>query len=164
MEALNKIKVADYHYEMSEDNISVSELSFGVGIIGCVSFILYFCVMAWSNFHEILLLRSLNFVILLCCILFALKLHSGAIHSKIDYFTGLSIGIGTTLFAVLPFTLFLTLYLFVDVHFMAVIQQSSGIGKFLNPITAAGSVCIEGLSSGTIITFIAMQYFKSNKH
>lgn len=163
METINGTGQVGRHYEIGRERVSVSDLCYGMGILVCTCLILYFCVMTWGSLSEILLLRFLNFFILLGGILFAFKLYSRAIHERIDYFTGLKIGIRITLIAVIPFALFIALFLSYDSHLMQVIQHSIGIGEYLNPVTAAGAVCMEGISSGLIITFAAMQYFKSNE-
>ena len=69
-------------------------------------------------------------------------------------------GIWVTFMAVIPFALFIAIFLSYDDHLMMIIKQSTSIGEYLNPLTIFGSTCIEGISSGIIITFILMQYFK----
>ena len=81
-------------------------------------------------------------------------------ESKIDYFAGLKIGIRVVFTAVIPFAIFIALYLVYDGHLMYLIQETTGIGYYLNPLTIAGAICIEGIGSGFIITFMAMQYLK----
>jgi hypothetical protein len=160
METISQTRRVMEHHEAKNPQVSVSDLCYGVGVLVFTCLILYFCVMSWGNLYQNLMLRGLNFLILLGGILIALKMYSSATKDKIDYFTGIKIGLRITFIGVLPFVLFIALYLSFDKHFMQMIQQTVSIGNYLNPVTAAGAVFIEGISSGAVITFCAMQYFK----
>ncbi|MGZ3862210.1 MAG: hypothetical protein ACXVPN_11850 [Bacteroidia bacterium] len=148
------------HSSVQHENASVKRLSVMIGSAVCMAMIFYFGAMNLAGLEENLSLRIFNFIILLAGIIYGLKLFSGATNNKIDYFTGLKVGVAITLAAVSPFAVFTGFYLFYNPELMHVIQEKVNIGYHLNPAEAAGAVCIEGLSSGAIITFMAMQYFK----
>jgi hypothetical protein len=147
--------------ESEKSDLSIASLCNSAGLLTCACLIGYFFLMNAFKLQEVLALRAFNFFILLGGILWALHFHRKATEeSKIDYFSGLKIGIRVTLTAVVTFAIFMALYLVYDGHLMYIIKENTGIGDYLNPLTIAGAICIEGLGSGVIITFAAMQYFK----
>lgn len=138
-----------------------STLSTQVGLITSLSLMIYFLAMRLFNLHEILLLRYFNFIFLLSGILIVFHQFNKRNGKKgIDYFTGLGLGIRITLSAVIPFAFFMGIYLSVDEAFMTFVKNTAEFGSYLNPVVAAGAVCIEGISAGVITTFVTMQYYK----
>ena len=161
MKAINLDKKIPKEFESEKTELSISSLCNGAGLLTCAGLIGYFFLMTAFKLQEVLALRVFNFFILLIGIAWALHFYRKANEENfIDYFTGLKIGLRITLTAAISFSIFMALYLVYDNHLMYVIKESTGIGDYLNPLTIAGAVCIEGISSGFIITFIVMQYFK----
>jgi hypothetical protein len=161
MKAIHFDKKNAKDFESEKSDLSIASLCNGTGILTCACLIGYFFLMSAFKLQEVLALRAFNFFILSGGILWALHFYRKASEeSKIDYFTGLKIGARITFTAVIMFAIFMALYLVYDGRLMYVIQENTGIGDYLNPLTIAGAICIEGIGSGFIITFIAMQYFK----
>jgi hypothetical protein len=161
MKAIHFDKKTARDLESEKSDLSVASLCNGVGLLTCACLVSYFFIMSAFKLQEVIELRGFNFVFILGGILLVLRLYSKTVEEdKIDYFVGLKIGIRVTFTAVILFAIFMALYLVYDDHLMTVIKTSTGVGDYLNPLTVAGAICIEGLSSGVIITFIAMQYFK----
>jgi drug/metabolite transporter (DMT)-like permease len=156
METINVERKKEYKHT----NFSVSGLCNSAGIIACVCMIIYFFIMSAFKLEEILALRAVNFIFLLGGIILALYTYSKIIKDKIDYFTGLKMGIWVTFMAVIPFALFMAIYLMYDDYLMDIIKQSTRMGEYVNPFTIFGAICAEGISSGAIIAFIIMQFFK----
>ncbi|HXU27319.1 MAG TPA: hypothetical protein VN698_08815 [Bacteroidia bacterium] len=148
--------------EPEKSDLSIATLCNGVGLLTCLCLISFFFLMSAFKLQEVIELRGFNFVFFAGGILLALRLYNKAIEDRIDYFTGLKIGIRVVFTSIIPFAIFMALYLVYDDHLMNVIKQATGVGDYLNPLTVAGAIFMEGLSSGIIITFIAMQYFKKN--
>jgi len=147
--------------ESEKPDLSIASICNGTGVLTCTCLIGYFFLMNAFKLQEVLALRAFNFFILLGGIMWAFRLYIKATEeNKIDYFVGLKIGLRVVFTAVVPFAVFMALYLVYDGHLMYVIKENTGIGDYLNPLTIAGAICIEGLGSGMIITFMAMQYFK----
>jgi len=147
--------------ESEKSDLSIASICNGTGILTCACLIGYFFLMSAFKLQEVLALRAFNFFIMLGGVVWALHLYSRSTDdNKIDYFTGLKIGVRVIFTSVVPFAIFMALYLVYDGHLMYVIKENTGIGDYLNPLTIAGAICIEGLGSGMIITFMAMQYFK----
>ncbi|MCB0409756.1 MAG: hypothetical protein KDD29_06020, partial [Flavobacteriales bacterium] len=115
-------------------------------------------VMKLLNLHEVLILRTGNFIFLAAGILYALKYFTKKLN--IDYLQGIKIGAYVTAFSVLPFALFMYFYLHLDAEFMSIVQQHSPFGDYLNPGVASGALVFEGVASGLLFTYIVMPYFK----
>ena len=131
----------------------------GLGIFGV--FISYFFVMQVMGLQKHLLLRSVNFVFLMAGIVYSLKRYSRMRGGKIEYFKGLKLGMLVTAIATVPFAVFVGIWLSLDTSLMNYLQQHYiEMGKYLYPTSAAIAVAMEGLSSGFIVTFVAMPYFK----
>ncbi|HKC67687.1 MAG TPA: hypothetical protein VKG26_05615 [Bacteroidia bacterium] len=161
MKAIHFDKKNARDFESRDSNLSVASLCNRAGILTFTCLVGYFFLMSAFKLQEILALRAFNFFILLGGIFWALHFYSKTIEEpKIDYFTGLKIGVRTVFTAVIPFAIFMALYLVYDGRLMYIIKESTGIGDYINPLTIAGAICIEGLGSGFITTFMAMQYFK----
>ena len=71
-------------------------------------------------------------------------------------------GLRISLIAVLPFAIFMAVYLKIDEGFMNYVKEYAEFGRYLSPGMVSGVIAIEGITSGAITTFIAMQYFKRN--
>ena len=151
--------------ESEKPDLSVASICNGTGILTCTFLIGYFFLMSAFKLQEVLALRAFNFFIMLGGVVWALHLYSRSTDdNKIDYFTGLKIGVRVIFTSVVPFAIFMALYLVYDGHLMYVIKENTGIGDYLNPLTIAGAICIEGIGSGMIISFMAMQYYKREKN
>lgn len=163
MKAINFDKKNATSFESEKSELFVASLCNGVGVLTCVCLISYFFIMSAFKLQDNIELRGFNFIFILGGILLSLRLYAKATETdRIDYFAGLKIGIRVVFTAVIPFAIFMAIYLVYDDHLMTVIKTTTGVGDYLNPLTVAGAIFMEGLSSGIIITFIAMQYFKKN--
>jgi len=90
----------------------------------------------------------------------AFRNYSRITGSGINYFDGLGLGIKTTLVSVLPFALFIFIYLMIDGAFMETIRQKEMFGSYLNPFLLSFLIAFEGSLSGFFIAFVLMQYYK----
>jgi hypothetical protein len=139
-----------------------------MGTIVFLCLLTYFIIMRSIGLYALFALRDFNSVFLMGGIFIALSLYSKIIKGKIEYATGLKIWIRVTLTAVIPFALFIYFYLITDESFMALLKAKLNVGEYtgflgeyMTPGIAAGIICLEGILSGIIITFIAMQYLKN---
>lgn len=132
------------------------------GILIALSLIGFFVAMVFVGLSEVLWLRYVNFAILLTGLVAAFKIYSKKVASEgIHYFDGLRIGARITLTAMIPFALFIGIYLRIDTGFMDYVRQSAEFGDYLSPASAAAGVAFEGIVSGFLTSFCLMQYFKS---
>jgi len=145
----------------------ISDLCNTMGMFVFLCLMLYFITMRAIGLYELFALRDFNIVFLVTGILFALSSYSKMSKDGADYLTGLKIGIRITLTAILPFALFIYFYLTTDTTFMNLLKTTLNMGEFtsilgeiISPAIAAVIIFLEGLLSGVIITFVAMQYYK----
>ena len=133
-----------------------------VGLLTSLVLILYFLFMKSVNLIQVVELRALNFFILLGGVYVTFHLHRKQKHRNIEYFKGLVLGIFTVLYAVIPFSIFVFLYLWkIDPYLISTLQSHTIlIGVKITPEIAAESILIEGIVSGVIISFILMQYYR----
>lgn len=142
---------------------SAGNISLIYGLLTAGGLIAYFFVMKLLGLLQIIELRAFNFVILSTGIFLAVRNYSTLSESgKSDYFKGLGVGIRVTFYAVALFCIFLLVYLMADPQTMMNIKQASPFSEYVNPGTATGVVLVEGLSSGFVVAFSLMQYFKRN--
>jgi hypothetical protein len=139
---------------------ALNRLCLRTGLLVCVSLILYFILMQLVGLQRVLVLRGFNMVLLGAGIVWALNRYTRMIRRKLDYFTGLRIGALMSVVATIPFSLFVGIYLTLDTAFMNYLVENMPLGTYLSEWGAAAAVAMEGLSSGFIITFVVMPYFK----
>lgn len=132
------------------------------GVIVSLLLVGFFLITRALGWYQILELRYLNVLILFAGIHSALLSYRNRISpGGIDYLKGLKLGLRITLTAIIPFTIFLAIYLKIDTNFMNYIMQNGEFGKYLTPGRAAVVVGFEGFVSGAIMTYIIMPYFKN---
>ncbi len=121
----------------------------------------FFGVMKATGFGEVLYLRALNFIFLGGGIFLTLRLFANQNRDHhLSYFKGMLIGLLTTVFAIIPFAIFLLIYLNADVAFVEYIQLNAPFGEYLSVGTMTAVVSFEGLVSGIVFTYVILPYFK----
>ena len=120
----------------------------------------YFLIMRSIGLHEVFNLRYVNAIFLIIGI--ALAMHSYKTHTKeiVPYKKGLQMGMLITLIAVIPFALFIYLYLNIDDDFLNLVEKNIEFKGYISPGTVACFIGLEGICSGLITTFIVMQFVK----
>src|ERR1700758_44568 len=97
----------------------ISVLCNSTGLITSVTLIGYFLIMVFLHLYEIISLSYFNVVILLAGILIAFsKYNQKKSGNGIYYLKGLKMGFHITILAVIPFAVFMGIYLTVDTDFM----------------------------------------------
>ena len=141
---------------------SVERLGLRYGLYTALGLAAYFMLMALFGLSQNLWLRMFNFIIMGTGVLLTLrKLYSGA--AKPDYYRGLAAGMITAVVGTISFAVFMTIYLSIDTAMMKVIKESIYHARFMNPFIISVGLCIEGILSGYIITFTAMQWYKEGR-
>jgi hypothetical protein len=138
-------------------------VSIWCGLLVSAALIGFFLVMKFAGLHRYLALRYFNWFIYALGIVIAFSVYRNR-ESKhgIQYLKGIKMGLRTALIAIVPFAIFMFIYLRIDESFMLFIRENSEFGKYLSPMSAAAVVAIEGFVGGAITTYMAMQYFKDN--
>jgi len=129
----------------------------------CATFIGYFMLMKYFNFIHVIELRFLNMLILIVGLVITFRYYR--VKTKIlniPYFDGLLLGLGTSFISFALFALFVYIYFSrIDILFLQQLKDNTLLmGSSLTATSAAGTVMIEGVCSGGIISFIIMQYYK----
>ncbi|MGZ3883072.1 MAG: DUF4199 family protein [Bacteroidia bacterium] len=138
-------------------------LNVSAGLTSALGMGIFFLIMRALKLHYVLELRFFNIVFLFCAVLYTFRRYK-AVHGEIGYLQGLVEGLKTTLVNILAFDLFFVIYLLkIDPHFMEYIIKEAPFGSFLNVWLVAGNIFGEGFASGAIVSFMFMQYYKSEK-
>jgi hypothetical protein len=128
-----------------------------------VLLVVFFLIMKSLGLHEITSLHYFNGLFLLFGLFLALsKISKKNESKKIEYFVGIKIGMRMTLIAIIPFAIFIALYLKIDTAFMTFLNHNAIFGDFLSPLVAALAIAVEGIVSGFVLTFILLPYFKES--
>lgn len=136
------------------------------GIFTSIGMIFYFVIMRFFNLHHHLELHYANILILFFGLMYAIK-RNIFIKGEIKYFEGLKSGIVVTLITIVIFNIFMVIYeTVIDPDFLILLKENIHLGNdFTSQQTifnVMGLLTIEGLSSGFIMTFILMQYYKAD--
>jgi hypothetical protein len=122
--------------------------------------VVYFLVMKFFNLAIFQELRFFNGVIIFVGVALSISRLKKFKGEKINYFFGFGGGMLTSLFASVPFALFVLIYLLSDDYFLAELQHRSAFGMLINPFIGAFVNFIEGMAAGLIASFMVMQYLK----
>lgn len=147
---------------METNKQSPESSSLKIGLITSAALIGYFLLMKAIGLAHIIELRLLNFVFLGIGITYGIYQLKKSLSHEDFYLKGLGHGFMIVLFALVPFAIFMTIYLqFLDPQLMAQIRESVAISEYINWMAILFVLLLEGLASGAILTFAAMQYFKN---
>ena len=132
------------------------------GGIMFAGFTLYFLLMQSLELSDNYYYRVLNGIIHLVVIALAISKYKNAYPEDFNYLTGVSTGLVTSVVGVLPFTLFLLIFLFKSPDLMEdIIARSDGLSQYLNPYTASLVVMIEGLAVSAVGSYVIMRIVDS---
>lgn len=145
---------------MEDHKYSLENVSIRYGLYVTVGLIAYFIIMKVVGLVHIVELRTLNFIILVTGIAMALKNYNQHQEGGMAYLKGIGVGLLTSAVAVIPFAIFIFVYLQIDVELLNAIRNREPFGQHLNPYILAFVIAFEGFFSGLILTFIVMQYMK----
>lgn len=138
-------------------------IGFKAGLIICASLIIYFMAMRYLNIMHSGVAWGMNFIFLLTGIILVYNYYRTKTTLNVDYIPGLILGSITTAASVIPFVLFVYIY-FSNINPQQLLLLKGNIlfmGEPITPMRAAVATMVEGVSSGVIITFMMMQYFRS---
>lgn len=124
-----------------------------------LGFTAFFLTMHLLNWSQNYYLRIFNGVIHATGLWFALQAWMQVNPDKRhdEYPSGVALGLLTTLVAVVPFTVFMAIFLAYNPGFMADIQAQTPIGQYFNPVTASVFILMEGIAAGVIGSYILMR-------
>ena len=139
----------------------VERLAIRYGILMTLALIGFFMLMTAFGLEHHLELRAFNIFILFSFVLMAVKAYRRRRNYRTPYFSGLGVGVLTTIIGTVLFAMFVLLYLTViSPEFMAQIKSQEPFGDFLTPLLVVLTIIIEGTASGILVSYALMQYFR----
>ena len=132
------------------------------GLMMAAGFVLYFLIMQALGFGGNYYFRIFNALIHLTLITLAIKAFKDQYPDKFNYLSGVSTGIITSLIGVVPFAIFMLIFLYLTPDFMEGIRsEAENIGGYLTPFTASLIVLLEGLAVSVLASYIIMRIVDS---
>ncbi|MDF2437576.1 MAG: hypothetical protein K0Q95_1952 [Bacteroidota bacterium] len=142
--------------------ISLERTGFATGLLITLTLIAYFFIMKALNLAQVVELRFFNFVFIAAGICYGINNLKHKLHEQEFYLKGLAQGMIITAVTVTSFALFMSIYLsYFDSALMNDISHRVPYTGSIDGMIIFVSIFMEGMASGAIITFSAMQYFKS---
>jgi hypothetical protein len=142
--------------------ISFERTGLITGLITAAALIAYFFIMKALHLAQIVELRFFNFLIIAAGICYGIKTIKDKLHEQEFYLKGLAEGMIITAVTTTAFALFMTIYLsYFDIGLKEEISKRVPYSGSLDGMIIFVSIFMEGMASGAILTFTAMQYFKS---
>lgn len=142
--------------------ISIERIGLVTGIVTSLALIAYFFIMKALHLAQVIELRFLNFIIIAVGICYGINSLKHKLNEQEFYLKGLAQGMVITVVTVAIFATFITVYLrYFDFSLMEQISKKVPYNGSLDGMTIFGSLFLEGLASGAVITFCAMQYLKT---
>ncbi len=123
-----------------------------------LGFTVFFLAMHLLHLSENYYLRVFNGVIHVGFLWLALRawVHEHPQPSD-DYTSGVVVGMLTSLVGVIPFTIFMVLFLAYNPSFLATIQSHSPIGQYFTPVTASLFILVEGIAMSLIMSYLLVR-------
>jgi hypothetical protein len=141
--------------------ISIERIGFVTGLITSAALIAYFLLMKVLNLAHVVELRFFNVIIVAVGIIYGIVRLKRNLHEDEFYLKGLGQGMFITAVTTVIFALFITVYLtYFDHQLMMEIRSRVSYKGSIDGTMIFVSVFMEGMASGAIITFAAMQYLK----
>ncbi|MCE3280378.1 MAG: hypothetical protein K0S44_2569 [Bacteroidetes bacterium] len=143
-------------------SISMEKIGLATGLITSLVLIAYFLAMKALGLAQVVELRFFNILIIAAGVIYGIYNLKHKLHEQEFYLKGLAQGMIITVVTVVTFALFVTIYLrYFDVALMEEIGKRVPYTGSLDSMVIFVAIFMEGMASGAIITFSAMQYLKS---
>ena len=124
-------------------------------------FLLFLCLLAFfwlMNFAghvQKFNFRYFNGLFHLIFIFLAIREYKAKFNEDFSHLSGTTMGIMTSMFAVVPFAIFISAYLAFDTRLMIHIQENvPEEGQFLTPLMCGVSMLLEGLAITFVLSYI----------
>ena len=144
---------------MNKTSIEYNGLKAGLFVF--IGLLAFFLIMKAIGMVHNLELRALNLLIMAGGVYYAIKSISKR-NPDFDYLKGMGTGLLTAISSSLAFALFNMIYLMaINPDFMDEIRETEPFSEYLNPFSVAIVILMEGISSGVLLSFGFMQWFKN---
>jgi len=132
------------------------------GIYMALGFTLYFLIMMALDLGHNYYFRVFNGVIHVAFIAIAIKQYKVGYPEEFNYLSGVAMGITSSLVGIVPFSIFMLIFLASSPEFMHSLAESSElIGQYLTPFTASLIVLLEGMGISFLASYIIMRLVDS---
>ena len=129
-------------------------------LMGGALLVTYFLLISLIGYEEMTGLRFLNFVLLIPVIIYALSTYVNTVHKK-SYMEAFRVSVLSVMGSYAILALFMFIYLMVlNPDFLTYLQASLPMLK-LNAFGVAALLMGEGSIGAVVLTFVAMQHFKT---
>lgn len=148
---------------MTETNTNWRSIAIKYGLILMGGLIGYFLLMLAFNLGHNYWLRVFNALILYFVIQAAIKKYKSVSKSNFyeDFIEFFRVGMSAGVIGILGFVVFIAIYLdLIDPAFMQEVKDMETLSPYLTPVTAAGIVLIEGVTSTFICSYLVIQFQK----
>lgn len=144
---------------------SIGDISIKTGIRIFLFLIVYFMVMKYTGLVYSAIAWFFNFIMLFLGMIYAFRSYRNIIgpDSNVDYLPGFILGCTVTIVTVIPYVVFIYVY-FAHIDPPLLMLLKNNVVFMSEQITAgraAATTLLEGLSSGFVMSFVIMQYYKS---
>lgn len=143
--------------------ISLGRTGFFAGLLTSLFLIIYFLLMRILDLTGNPLAWGVNFIILLLGINYCYLYYRRKTEPNIDYLPGMQLGSEVAAVSVVIYTLFIYFY-FLSINPQSLANLNGNLlfmSEQATPLRAAFATFIEGISSGIVVSFILMQYYRS---
>ncbi len=137
------------------------------GLLTAAGLVIYFFLMNVLNLTHHTALHFLNGIIMTTGVVMAIRAYKRIKHGVLSYFSGLGVGVITAIVGTLLFAVFMVIYVNVGgADLLETLSSQPYIGERINitpGIVIFSVLMLEGVMSGAMVSFIAMQYFKTEE-
>ena len=126
--------------------------------------LVYFIVMYIVGLVNVAEPRLLNLIVMGAGIYFALKQYRRTHHGQLNYFRALVLGVNTGFIGTSTFVLFLFIFFMqFQKNFLHSVLAGEALSPYMNTYIATFAVWIEGIFSGFIMTFVLINYLRTDR-
>jgi len=142
---------------------SIEKTGFKIGLMTFLSLVAYFMIMKFLGLSHVLEFRFINFLIIAFGVCYGINKFKRESQEKDFYLKGWGLGLFVSAVSTILFALFMSIYLsYFDDSLMQHIRETTTLGfTVASGLNVFFAIFMEGMASAVIITFAAMQYFKS---
>ncbi len=144
-----------YHHIVKRKLTDMQLTSIRYGILMFAGLVAYFLLMYLFGIAHHSELRVFNGIIQIFYIYLTIRSFYAFYPEQIhNYLFGVVQGIKVSVYGIVPFAIFIMLFLYFDPELMSKIKYQSLMGDYLNPFTAIIFILAEGLVIGLIISYV----------
>lgn len=146
------------------NNLIMEKIGLKYGLLTAVGLVAYFLLMKLVGLVHVVELRFLNGLIMAVGVVLAIKAYKSVSQGNIGYFKGIGTGMITAVTGTVIFAAFMVVYTKIaGGELLEMLSAERYFGQRLEAtpgIVIFSVLLLEGIISGFMISFIAMQYFK----